>query len=121
MSARQNPGARRAARRVAREAAQDRVARRCPHGVSPASCCLRCRRETSAPAVAATAVVEPDARAYDAGPFWVVAPDTPAADRWLRRHVSRESTWHRGELVVEPRFVVDLVEAMRAAGLQVTA
>ena len=65
------------------------------------------------------AVVLPDARAYDAGPFWLLHPESRAAVRWLMRHASLESTWHRGSLVVEGRYVSVVVVAMRDAGLLV--
>lgn len=76
----------------------------------------RARRSTSA----VRAEVCADALVTRDGPFVLVRPETPAAHRWLRKHVAGESTWSDGQLVVEPRYAPELVEAMRGAGLEVT-
>lgn len=66
--------------------------------------------------------VEPDVRCEHAGSFVLVTPETRAACRWMRRHLDHaETTWHGISLVAEPRYVMDLVQAMRGAGLVVEA
>lgn len=60
---------------------------------------------------------EHDAEVYNHGSICLVKPRTPAARTWLTENVSESSLWWAGGLVVEPRYLDDLVEAMRGDGL----
>jgi hypothetical protein len=55
------------------------------------------------------------------GSLYLLRPDTRTAQRWLERHVADDAQWFGGALVVEPRYVTDIVEGAREAGLEVTA
>lgn len=60
-----------------------------------------------------------DAIVYNHGSLCLVRPLTPAADAWIDDNVHEGSNWFGPSLVVEPRYVADLVAGMRAAGLEV--
>lgn len=45
----------------------------------------------------------------------LVRPLTERARRWLVKHT--DGTWFGGALAVEPRYVEDLADGMRGAGL----
>ena len=47
-----------------------------------------------------------------------VEPLSDKARDWLDDNVSSESVWLRGALLVELRFIDDLLAGMQAAGLQ---
>lgn len=57
------------------------------------------------------------------GSLCLVTPQSPEALRWLEDSVSQEATWwgshERPALVVEPRYIVDLIEGLQAEGLTV--
>lgn len=50
----------------------------------------------------------------------LVRPLSSAAEAWIEENVSGESRFFAGALVVEPRYVVDLVEGMLSDGLLVS-
>ncbi len=53
--------------------------------------------------------------------FVLVRPLSAAAGSWLDDHVAGEATWWAGALVVEHRYLDDLIEGMRGDGLAVSA
>ena len=53
------------------------------------------------------------------GSLYLLRPDTRKAQRWLETHVSEDVQWFGGALVVEPRYVADIVNGAREAGLEV--
>lgn len=65
-----------------------------------------------------------DARVEDHGSIFVVQPLSQAADSWLEDNVwgdsPEEHTWWAGGLVVEPRYVEELVAGMIGDGLEVS-
>ena len=53
------------------------------------------------------------------GSLWLVDPLTEAARAWITEHVPDDAQWWASRLVVEPRYVHDLVVGMRDDGLEV--
>jgi hypothetical protein len=53
------------------------------------------------------------------GSIWLADPRTEAAMEWIRDNVTGSVTWIAGRLLVEPRYVAELVEGMQLAGLEV--
>jgi hypothetical protein len=45
--------------------------------------------------------------------------NTPVASAWVEEHVSDEAQFFGMALVVEPRYVADLIHGMHEAGLEV--
>lgn len=64
-------------------------------------------------------MISHDATVYNHGSICIVVPLTAAARAWIAENVSGESMWFAGGLVVEPRYLDDLVDGMRADGLEV--
>lgn len=50
------------------------------------------------------------------GSICLIRPMTPDVDEWLRANVDPEAQWFGNALVVEPRYVGDLVEGLVAEG-----
>lgn len=50
------------------------------------------------------------------GSLFLVRPGTADVAAWLREHTDEEAQWFGGALVVEPRYVGDLVEGLIAEG-----
>lgn len=50
------------------------------------------------------------------GSLVAVEPRTKACTRWLRRHTA--GTWWHGALMVEPRYLLGLVEGLREEGFR---
>jgi hypothetical protein len=45
---------------------------------------------------------------------------TDAAWEWVEEHISDDAmTWGRSGTVVEPRYIADIIDGIRAAGLEV--
>ena len=55
------------------------------------------------------------------GTLILVRPATPVAKSWIEENVSDEATFWAGALVVEPRYVHDLLRGMKADGLEINA
>jgi hypothetical protein len=55
-------------------------------------------------------------RVDDHGSICLVRPISNRAHSWLDDNVSADAMWFGGALVVEPRYVSDLVVGMAAAG-----
>jgi hypothetical protein len=53
------------------------------------------------------------------GSLCLVKAVSTAAARWIREHTDEGAMWWGGALVVEPRYVVDLLEGMAGDGLNV--
>jgi hypothetical protein len=51
--------------------------------------------------------------------IFLVRPVSSAATEWLRENVAEDSQWFGGALVVEHRYISDLVEGMKLHGLAV--
>jgi hypothetical protein len=60
----------------------------------------------------------PDVAFQDFGSFVTLEPVTARARAWLRWRC-RDAFWYEGAVAVEPRFVMDLLLAMHANGLEV--
>jgi hypothetical protein len=41
---------------------------------------------------------------------------SPMAEKWLAAHIGEEASWHQGALVVEPRYVPEIVDGIIDAG-----
>ena len=64
----------------------------------------------------------PDITIRDHGSILLLVARTEAAEHWLVEHTSGTWTWRVGNdpaLVVEPRYVADIVAGARGAGLEV--
>ena len=61
----------------------------------------------------------PDAYVENHGSIMLVRPTTSAATEWIEEHVSEEAMFFGSALVVEPRYVENLVGGMTEAGLEV--
>lgn len=61
----------------------------------------------------------PDVTVDDEGSIVLVTPRSAAAREWLAAYLPDDATWFGGAVVVEPRYVADIVDGMRAAGLRV--
>ncbi len=48
----------------------------------------------------------------------VLQPTSRAAMVWIAENVDEEALWYAGGLVIEPRYLDDLVLAMEMAGLK---
>jgi hypothetical protein len=53
----------------------------------------------------------------DHGSICLVCPITTRAEQWIAEHVSDEAQWMGPALVVEPRYMRDLVDGMESDGL----
>jgi hypothetical protein len=54
------------------------------------------------------------------GSLYLLRPENETAEFWLNVHTDEENRqWFGGALVVEPRYVADIVEGAREAGLLV--
>jgi hypothetical protein len=62
---------------------------------------------------------EADVVVEDHGSICLVRHRSAAGRAWLDANVSEEATWFGGALAVEPRYLFNLVEGMRADGLGV--
>lgn len=60
-----------------------------------------------------------DIQLQNHGSIWLVRPVTDAGQNWIDENVTGESQWFGGALVIEPRYVGDIVEGMQADGLEV--
>ena len=55
----------------------------------------------------------------DHGSIWLARPYTPAADDWIAEHIPGDAQFLGGALVIEPRYVPDIVQGMQGDGLTV--
>ena len=53
------------------------------------------------------------------GSLYLLQPLNENASDWLHVHVAEDAQWFVSALVVEPRYVSDIVGGARAAGLEV--
>ena len=60
-----------------------------------------------------------DIRLLDHGTICLLFPATAAAEQWLRAHTAGDATWWGRALVVEPRYVADIIAGAQADGLVV--
>ncbi len=59
----------------------------------------------------------PDVRVEDYFSLFLVRPLSGRAQAWLELHVQAGALWFGGALVVEPRFVQDIMEGIKKGGL----
>ena len=59
----------------------------------------------------------PDIQIENHFSLYLVHPFSEQARAWLEENVQADAQWFGGALVVEPRYVADLLEGMLAAGL----
>ena len=63
-------------------------------------------------------VTAPDFAVANHGSILILHALTDAAREWVDEHLpSHAMTWGRNGTVVEPRYIADIVEGIRAAGL----
>ena len=60
-----------------------------------------------------------DALVQNHGTLFLVFPETDGAREWIDEHVTGEVTWFGNALVVEHRYIRDLVAGMIEDGLKV--
>jgi hypothetical protein len=60
--------------------------------------------------------IEVDAFVENHGTFFLVRPVSSFTREWIRENVSEESTWFGNALVVEHRYIGDLVAGMKQRG-----
>lgn len=67
-----------------------------------------------------------DIRVENHGSLFLLWPQSRVGLEWIREHISEDAQWwgvreglKRGALVVEPRYVQDIVNGARSAGLEV--
>lgn len=60
-----------------------------------------------------------DVIVWNHGSVVLIRPVTDAAEQWIDEHVQDDAQWFGPALVVEPRYVDDLIAGMREAGLEV--
>ena len=58
-----------------------------------------------------------DIKVYDHGSLWGFQPISSDAKTWIEENVQDDAQWWGDQLVVEHRYVVDLVDGMLDAGL----
>ncbi len=59
----------------------------------------------------------PDAQVLNGGSVFLVTPHTDAAREWIKKNVGEEAQFFGYSLVVEHRYIDDLVEGMCNDGL----
>jgi hypothetical protein len=76
--------------------------------------CARCRAQVLAGNT-------PDFSVTNHGSILILHALTDAAREWVDEHIGDDAmTWGRNGTVVEPRYIGDIVEGIRAAGLEVS-
>lgn len=58
-----------------------------------------------------------DFHVRDEGTIWLFTPLTAAANEFISEHVEEDALFYAGSLVVEHRYVVDLVDGILDEGL----
>lgn len=61
----------------------------------------------------------PDIRVQDHGTLFLLLPASDAGEAWLREHTDGDATWWGRALVVEPRYVPDIIAGAQTDGLEV--
>lgn len=60
-----------------------------------------------------------DIEVQNHGSLFLLCPLNDAAGAWLEENVQSDAQWFASALVVEPRYVRDIVNGAREAGLEV--
>lgn len=60
-----------------------------------------------------------DYRATNHGSLWLIEPLTPQATEWLNDNLGEEAQRWGNAVAVEPRYVPELIERLRAEGFDV--
>jgi hypothetical protein len=63
---------------------------------------------------------DPDFQIENHGSIFLFRPQHTAADQHLRDRVSDEALWFGGALVVEPRYGLQLANALRTEGFRIS-
>jgi hypothetical protein len=63
--------------------------------------------------------MNPDFTVRNEGSIFLLTPHTPEAITWLKSHVSADSQWFGDSLVVEHRYIEDLVLGIRSEGFSI--
>lgn len=61
-----------------------------------------------------------DLEFHDHGSIWLLTPVTTAGADWVNEHIPDDSMTFGGSIVVEPRYVLTIVQGIRDAGLEVS-
>lgn len=61
----------------------------------------------------------PDIRVQNQGTLYLLFPASDAGEQWLSEHTDGDATWWGRALVVEPRYLADIVAGAQADGLVV--
>ncbi len=57
-----------------------------------------------------------DFNLQDHGSIWLLVPQSNEARAWTDKYLSHAQTWGPAACVVEPRYIVDIVTALREEG-----
>lgn len=63
----------------------------------------------------------PDLTAADHGSIWLLTPLTPAGEDWIDEHIPKDAQTFGGSIVVEHRYIADIIAGARNDGLEVSA
>jgi hypothetical protein len=63
----------------------------------------------------------PDFILQNEGTIFILIPQTTRASAWLDAHIPAEAQWFGTGVVVEHRYIADIVDGIRAAGLTVAS
>lgn len=64
-----------------------------------------------------TITTNPDVTVENHGSIYLVTPHSDQGREWIEGHVSEDALWYSSGLVVEPRYVEDLIGGMEGDGL----
>jgi hypothetical protein len=56
---------------------------------------------------------------YGHGSISTLVPKTPAAKAWVEKHIPEDAQWFGHGVVIEHRYVNDIVEGLQADGLTI--
>lgn len=65
-----------------------------------------------------TSPPKPDFELSDHGMLFLLRPLTQAAHTWVEEHIPDDTTWFADAIVVEHRYIGDIVRGAREAGLE---
>jgi hypothetical protein len=63
--------------------------------------------------------MSPDFTVRNEGSIFLLTPHTDAASEWLRSHVTGGAQWFGSSLVVEHRYLADLVRGIQSEGFSI--
>jgi hypothetical protein len=62
----------------------------------------------------------PDFTVQHEGTIFLVIPNTPSAQEWIDEHIDDTAQYFGTAVVVEHRYIVDLIDGILAEGLSVS-